>query len=172
MSSFRHHRSRSIDEELASDAAPGTDRSRRMRRVLGVLVVAVALPAAFAASPAAAADDARPPAGTQTSYADLGDCAKLMEAPVDGAKCETASAKDISGQRVERRVRDAGTRDGATGRNSGILIVVHIYMYCVGSGDDWQCFIDIYVDIYVFTWNRSLPAPDDPALLEMVGAAR
>lgn len=102
ISSFRHNR---FDEELTTHRVSGATRSDRLRRVLGVLVVAVALPAAFTASQALAsfAPQSSTTAGTTiTSDAEPPACETLKEAPKIGEPCE--SKEDLSGQTVTGEV--------------------------------------------------------------------
>jgi hypothetical protein len=65
-------------------------------------MVAVAVPAAFATSQAAARSATTPltTAAVTPSDTEPAECAALMEAPVEGASCEMTSKEDLSGKHV------------------------------------------------------------------------
>lgn len=159
MSSLQHNRSRP-GVELAADGMSVPRGSHRLLRVLCVLMVAVAIPAAFSTATAAANDSAAPSAALEEQTHDTDvkadGCADfLAKTPVQGATCQTLSDKDRSGERVERlRTSSEDSRAASADKSSPILILIDVYdvWECEDVGGGWwYCELWTYIDIYIFT---------------------
>ncbi len=148
------------DAQLAT-ARPGSDarRSHRLRRVLGVLLVAVALPAAFATSQAAART--APPPATEVTIDDADDSAcddALKAAPGVKAPCELLTQEDVSGERLEREVTPS--RDDGRGGDASKLRAVLLVYHCHAIGGGWSlCHLVAIIGIYDGARGATEPAP-------------
>jgi hypothetical protein len=132
MSALRHSRFSSNDD-TTYDGMPATRHAHRLRRVLGVLVVAVALPAAFASSQAAARTSPEPvtTAPTETNAAA---CAALTDVLGGSDACDVQASEDISGRSVEQQLP---TRSQAPSTQASKLLAVYGVYLCHPIGGGW-----------------------------------
>jgi len=150
MSPLQHRRLR-VDEELSADGMPVTRGSHRLRRALCLLMVAVAVPAAFATAPSAVGAETTPSstADSQTSFeTDAAACFASMEKALEeGDSCEVSSGTDLSGMRSELTLpasRDDSPRGEAGQVGDKIAVIVTCW-----STSTWPYF---KCRVVVVTW--------------------
>lgn len=138
---------RAAPSHLTFDGVSVAGRSHRLWRVLGVLIVAVAVPGAFATSQAAARSAPTPSttkAVTTLNDTDPADCAAVMKALVVGTSCEMTAKEDLSGKRVEQA-------DSLSGR-----VGIEITITCVSLGDGWWlCRMEVTEWIFPSDFRRA-----------------
>lgn len=148
------HRARP-DEKLTADGSSVTRGPRRVRRALCVMMLAVAVPAAFATTNAAANTDTAPAAATvqaeASDDANIADCVTLLEKnPM--STCEFGSDQDLSGESAVGPVANAFSLDQDLSRESAAARVANAFritISCTGGGWRfwrWHCTITVTFD--------------------------